>query len=87
MALGRHSRNENVPNACFMSQLGAVGYVFQIGKRLGIGVGNARLMVLLAEGYQLLRRQFVMVGLIGRNLRDIMVLAVQAAEVAARASQ
>ena len=42
-------RDEDVPQSCIAGQSGTVCDIFQIGEGLGIGVGNARTMVLQAE--------------------------------------
>jgi hypothetical protein len=66
-----------------MCQTGCIGYVFYIGKRFGIGIGDARTVVLQAERDHFFRREVIMVCLLWRGLGDIMVLTVQASEVTA----
>ena len=78
-------RDEDVPEACLMCQSGGVGDVFYIGERLGVGVGDARTVVLPAEGDDSLGREAVAFHLVGGCLRDVVVLTVQTTEIAAGA--
>ena len=78
-------RNEDVPEACLVCKAGGVGDVFYIGKRLGVGVGDARTVVFPAEADYLLRREAVAFHLVGGCLRDVVVLTVQTTEIAAGA--
>ena len=78
-------RDEDIPETRFVSQTGAVSDVLDIGQRLRVGVGDAWTMVLQTERYDLFGRKAVVVGIGGRCLRDVVVLAVQTAEVAAGA--
>ena len=57
--------DEDVPETCLMGQTGAVGDVFEVGEGFGVGVGDARTVVLLAEGHEDLGCDVVMVN-VGR---------------------
>ncbi len=70
-----------------MGQTGAVGDVFEVGQGLGVGIGDARTLVLLTEGDEGFRREIVMVDIGGRGLRDIVVLTVEAMEVTSRTGE
>ena len=70
-----------------MRQPRTIDDIFKIGQRLGIGVGDARTVVLLAECDDILRREFVMIDIRGRHQRNVVVLTVQAAEITTRTGQ
>ena len=76
-------RNEDVPQSVLMSQTGCVGDILDVGQRLGVGLGDAGTLMLEADGDDILGSQFIVVDLLRRSLRNIVVLAVQTAEVAA----
>ena len=78
-------RDEDVPQTSLAGQSCTVRHIFQIGQWLGIGVGNARTVVLQAEVDDLLRGEVVVSHFVWRHLRDVVVLAVHAAEVTPRA--
>jgi len=80
-------RDKDVPESCLMGQTGHIGDIFQIGERLGIGVGDAWAVVLLAEGDKGGWCEVIVVDIGGAGLRNVVVLTVQAAEVAACAGQ
>ena len=67
-----------------MSQPGCVRDIFEVSQRLRIGIGNARAMMFYTEFYNSFRREIIMPDLRWRDLRNLMVLTVQSAEVAAR---
>ena len=67
-----------------MRQSRTIDDILEIGQRLSIGVGDARTMVLLTEGNDILRRQLIIIDISGRSLRNIVVLTVQTAEVTTR---
>ena len=66
-----------------MGQTCAVGDVFDVGEGFGVGLGDAWAMVLLTEGDDVFGCQFVVVDICRRDLRDIVVLTMLTAEVAA----
>ena len=43
--------DEYIPEATLVSQMGTIDDVFDVGERLGVGVGDTRTVMLLAEGY------------------------------------
>ena len=65
-----------------MSLLGDVIDVLIIGKRLRVGIGNARQMMLDCNIYNIRWRQLVEIYSRRKYLRDIMVLTVETTEVA-----
>ena len=81
------SRDEDVPKAFLMCQTRRVRHIFYIGKWLGIGIGDARAMVLLAEADNLLRREVVVIDIIRSDLRNLVVLTVLTTEVTACAGE
>jgi len=80
-------RDEDIPKALLMRQTRRVRHIFYIGKGFCIGIGDARTVVLQAETDDLLRREVVVTDIIRRDLRDLVVLTVQATEVAARTGE
>jgi hypothetical protein len=64
-----------------MRQAGRVRYIFYIGKRFCIGIGDAGAVVLQAETDDLLWREVVVIDLVRSDLRDLVVLTVQTTEV------
>ena len=62
------SRNKDIPQSFFMSQTGTVGHLFYISEGFGVGVGDARTMVLQTEVDELFWREVVVVYLIWSNL-------------------
>ena len=79
-------RDEDVPQACFMGKSGSVDDILDVCKRLGIGVGNAGTMMLQAEVDHFFWREAIVTDDIRCSLRDVVVLAVETAEVATRTS-
>jgi hypothetical protein len=65
-----------------MSQFCCVCHIFDVCKWFGIGVGDARTLFLKAEGDNLFRKKFVISHFIRSSLRNVMVLAIEASEVA-----
>lgn len=68
--------DEDVPESCLMGQTGRLSDIFQIGERLGIGVGDAWAVVLLTEGDKGGGREVIVVDIGGADLRDVVVLTV-----------
>ncbi len=67
-----------------MCQTGRVGDVLYIGEGFGIRVSNAWTLVFQTKGNDIVWLETIMANLMGRGLRDIVVLTIEAAEVAAR---
>jgi hypothetical protein len=67
-----------------MSQTSTVNDVFNVSEWFGVGIGDAWTMVLQAEIDYLLGREIVVFHIIRGNLRDFVVLTVQATEVTTR---
>ena len=78
-------RDEDVPQPFLVGCPGAVRHIFYIGKGFGVGISHAGTMVLQAEVDHLLGRELVVVHGVGCNLRYLVVLTVQAAEITSRA--
>ena len=76
----------DIPEPARGSQPSRVRDVFEVCQRLRIGVGNTWTMVFYTEFYNGFRREIIMPHLRWCDLRNLMVLTVQAAEVAARTS-
>ena len=70
-----------------MGQTGAVGDVFEVGEGFGIGVGDARTVVLLTEGDEGLGAEVVVLDIGGGWLGDVVVLTVEATEIATCAGE
>jgi hypothetical protein len=70
-----------------MGQTGAVGDVFEVGEGFGIGVGDARTVVLLTEGDEGLGGEVVVLDIGGGCLGDVVVLTVEATEIATCAGE
>ena len=81
------SRDEDVPKAFLVCQTSRIQDIFYISEGFGIGVGDARAVVLLTEADDLLGREVVVIHLIRRDLRDLVVLTVHATEVTPRAGE
>ena len=77
-------RNEDIPQTSIVCQTGRVGDVLYIGEGFGIRVSNAWTLVFQTKGNDIVWLEIIMANLMGRGLRDIVVLAIEAAEVAAR---
>jgi hypothetical protein len=78
---------EDVPESLLMGQTGSLRHIFYIGKGLRIGIGDAWTVMLQAKTNHLFWRQIIMAHLGRCNLRDVMILTVQATEVTTRTSQ
>jgi hypothetical protein len=61
-------RDEDIPKACLMGQAGTVRDIFDIGKWLGVGIGNARAMVFLAKSNECFGRQIIVRDIGGQCL-------------------
>jgi hypothetical protein len=61
-------RDEDIPKACLMGQAGTVRDIFDIGKWLGVGIGDAGAMVFLAKSNECLGRQVVVRDIGGQCL-------------------
>ena len=61
-------RDEDVPKTCLVSLAGTVGDIFQIGEWFGIGVGDARTVVLQAKVDKLLWGEFIVSDVRGGDL-------------------
>ena len=81
------SGDEDIPQSFFMSQTGTVSHIFYIREGLGIGVSDARTVVLQTEVDELLWREAVVIHLVRGDLRDLVVLTVQTTEVTPCAGQ
>jgi hypothetical protein len=62
------SRDEDIPQAFVVSQTGTVCHIFYIREGFGIGVGDARTVVLQTEIDELLRREVVVIHLVRGDL-------------------
>lgn len=79
------SCHKDIIETCLMSLASCIGDVFDISERLGIGIGDARAAMLLTKRHEVIGRKVVVRNFARSDLRDIVVLAVQATEVATRA--
>jgi hypothetical protein len=70
-----------------MRQAGRIRHIFYIGKGFGIGIGDARAVVLQTETDDLLWREVVVIDLIRSDLRDLVVLTVQTTEITTRTGE
>ena len=62
------SRDEDIPQSFLMGQTGTVRHIFYISEGLGVGVGDARTMMLQTEADQLLRGEVVVVHIVWVDL-------------------
>ena len=81
------SRDEDIPQPFVVSQTGTVSHIFYIREGFGIGVSDARTVVLQTEVDELLWREVVVIHLVRGDLRDLVVLTVQTTEVTPCAGQ
>lgn len=79
------SCHKDIIETCLVGLASCISDVFDISERLGIGIGDAGAAMLLTKGHEIFGRKIVVRNFARSDLRDIVVLTVQATEVATRA--
>ena len=78
-------RDKNIPQTFLMCQPRRIHYIFYVGERFGVRVRNARTTARQTEADHLPGRQLGVPDIVGSSLRNVVVLAVKAVQIAPRA--